>query len=363
MIIVYLLFIFLCIRFCVTLFNFLSQPFLPQSPKHYDDLVSILIPARNEENNILDLLKSLENLNYRNFEVIIADDGSTDKTFEIIEDFILNKPSFSVFKIDVLPEGWLGKNNACFQLAKKANGAYLLYLDADETVLPEILDSAVHRMKMNRLHLLSLFCDQEMKTLGERMVVPLMHYLLLSLLPLRLVYLSRNPSFAAASGQFMMFDAENYKREQWHKQVKNYVVEDVAILKLMKTEKFRTETLLANRFVSCRMYTGYQESLNGFSKNLLAGFSYNLGAMTFYFMLIYFGFIALLFFPTWFSIFALLLVAGIRIMISIISNQNIVYNLILHPLQMTSFVVVAIMSVKKYLLKNIVWKGRNIQPG
>ncbi len=363
MILIYLLLIFLCLRFCITLFNFLSQPFLPPSPKLYDDLVSILIPARNEENNILELLKSINNSTYKNLEIIIADDGSTDETFSIVSNYILDKPNFTIFKIETLPDGWLGKNHACFQLAKRAQGFYFLFLDADEIIVSSVIDSGIHRIKTNKLHLLSLFCDQKMDSLGERLVVPLMHYLLLSLLPLRLVYLSKNPSFSAASGQFMMFEAEHYKKEQWHEQLKNYVVEDVAIIKLMKTELFRTETLLANRFVKCRMYTGFNDALNGFSKNLLAGFNYNLGALTFYFILIYFGFIALLFFPIWFSIFALTLIIGIRIMISIISHQNIIYNLILHPLQMTSFVIVAILSVKKYIQKNIVWKGRKIQPG
>jgi hypothetical protein len=116
-------------------------------------------------------------------------------------------PRFKVIKGNALPAHWLGKNYACHQLAQQATGEYYLFLDADEQVQKGLINSAVHRMKLRDLSLLSLFTNQTMLSVGEEMVVPLMHYILLNLLPLRLVYLVKSAAVAAASGQFMLFDA------------------------------------------------------------------------------------------------------------------------------------------------------------
>jgi chlorobactene glucosyltransferase len=105
----------------------------------------------------------------------------------------------------------MGKNWACHQLAAQAEGQYLLFVDADVQIGPEFIQSALHEVKTKNLALLSVFNDQLMYTLGEKLVVPLMHYILLTLLPLRLVYRTKDPRIAAASGQCMVFEAATYR--------------------------------------------------------------------------------------------------------------------------------------------------------
>ncbi|HZX58046.1 MAG TPA: glycosyltransferase family A protein, partial [Mucilaginibacter sp.] len=122
---------FLVLRFTVTLFNFISNPKLTRVNRAYDDLVSILIPARNEEENIIRLLESIRRQDYKNYEVLVYDDGSTDRTYVLCSAFAAKHPGFGVIKGGELPEGWLGKNYACAQLAAAAKGSYLLFLDAD----------------------------------------------------------------------------------------------------------------------------------------------------------------------------------------------------------------------------------------
>src|SRR6476661_1421497 len=220
MILIFVIFFFLILRFTVTLFNYISNPKLPRAGRKYADKVSILIPARNEEQSLELLLQSILDQHYSNYEVIVLDDNSSDKTYQIAEAFANSDARFKVLRGQELPSDWLGKNFACHQLAAAASGAYLLFLDADECVQDGLIDNAIHRMKLNRLNLLSLFTNQVMKTPGERLVVPLMHFLLLNLLPLRLVRLSKNAAFSAASGQFMLFDRQTYEEYQWHEQVK-----------------------------------------------------------------------------------------------------------------------------------------------
>jgi len=156
---IFIIFLFIILRFTVTLFNFISNPKLHRVAKQYNDPVSILIPARDEEHNILNLLRSIQQQDYTNYEVIILDDSSSDHTFKVCSDFAANNPRFKVIRGEELPHDWLGKNYACHQLAKHANGDFLLFLDADEKIKDGLINSAVHRMYLRKLGLLSLFCQ------------------------------------------------------------------------------------------------------------------------------------------------------------------------------------------------------------
>jgi glycosyltransferase involved in cell wall biosynthesis len=361
MLIFYIVFFFLIIRFTVTLFNFISNPKLPSSPLSHADFVSILVPVRDEEENILQLLTSIREQDYNNIEVLILDDHSSDNTFTICENFCAGLSGFRVLKGAKLPKGWLGKNFACHQLAQEAKGKYYLFLDADEIIKDGLIQNAVHRMKQGKLALLSLFTNQIMVTVGERLVVPLMHFLLLNLLPLRLVRLAKNPKLAAASGQFMLFDAALYQAHHWHAQVKDRVVEDIEIMKLVKSYQYTVESLLANGFVSCRMYKTFQQAVDGFSKNLLAGFGYNIPGLICYLLLTIVGPIFILLYLNYSLLFfAVTLIILSRIMISLASGQNVLLNILLHPLQMLSLVWISVISIKKHLTKKTTWKGRTI---
>lgn len=357
----YVTFFFLIIRFTVTLFNFLSNPKLPRIFRHYQDKVSILIPARNEADDILTLLQSINDQDYQNYEVIVLDDNSTDNTFALCEDFAGEHQRFSVVKGKPLPADWLGKNYACHQLAELATGNYLMFLDADEKVYKGLLNSAIHRMHLRRLSLLSLFTNQEMQTTGERIAVPLMHYILLNLLPLRLVYLVRSATLSAASGQFMMFDASVYREYQWHELVKNKVVEDVEIMKLVKSSKLNGEALLANGMISCRMYKNYNEALNGFGKNFLAAFNYNIVGFLVYLLIIIGGPVLVIATgkPGLISM-AVTLILSARLMISLSAGQNAWRNFFWHPVQMLALLHIGITSIQQRLTKTTVWKGRKI---
>lgn len=362
MILIYFIFLFLILRFTVTLFNFISNPKLTNSPREYTDLVSILIPARDEEHNILNLLESIRNQDYQNYEVIILDDHSTDNTQELCARFCKSNKRFRVISGKALPKEWLGKNYACYQLAAESKGMFLMFLDADETIANGLINNTVHRIKFYRLDLLSLFTNQVMISWGERMIVPLMHFVLLNLLPLRLVKLSKNPAFSAASGQFMLFNAANYLENQWHEQVKGKVVEDIEIMKLVKGYGYKAEALLANGFIFCRMYKNFNEAFNGFSKNLLAGFNNSVLGLFLYVLLVILGPIAIAYILSLeLLLFALALIVLSRVMISLMSGQNVWLNIILHPLQLIFMVLISVTSVKKYFTKTIVWKGRTIK--
>ncbi|ASU32139.1 glycosyl transferase family 2 [Mucilaginibacter xinganensis] len=345
----------------MTLFNFISNPKLTRVNRRYTDLVSILIPTRNEAHNILTLLQSISVQDYKNYEVIIYDDGSSDDTFEICSAYAAGKSNFSVIKGDHLPLGWLGKNYACYQLAKKAKGKFFLFLDADVVISNHLINSSIHRMYINGLGLLSLFPNQLMQTAGEKATVPLLHFLLLNLLPIRLVFLTKNPSAATACGQFMLFDAAAYSNRQWHELAKDKVVEDAEIMRLVKTAGYRGEVLLANGMIRCRMYRSYSEAINGFSKNALAAFSYSVPGLLIYISVLIGGPMIVL---MTLNFNLILFMAGLillsRIMISFMAGQNALLNIILHPVQIINMAVIAFLSIQKQLTGKNEWKGRKV---
>ncbi|MES2275299.1 MAG: glycosyltransferase [Bacteroidota bacterium] len=355
------IFFFIILRFVVSLFNFLSDPKLRRIMKPYHDKVSILVPARNEEDNILTLLQSIHQQDYSNYEVIVLDDNSTDNTLALCEAFAAAHPKFNVIKGKALPPGWLGKNYACYQLAKKAGGAFLLFLDADEQIADGLINSALHRMYLKNLGLLSLFTNQEMRTPGEHAVVPLMHYVLLNLLPLQLVYLLRNRRVAAASGQFMLFDATGYQQHQWHREAKQSVVEDLEIMRQVKEAGFNAETLLANKLITCRAYKNYPDAINGFSRDMLAAFNYNVLSLLIYLVILLGG--PLIIIAT-LNINLIVFMCGLiilsRIMISLSAGQSAWKNVLLHPVQMLSLMLIAFLSIQRHLTRTTVWKGRRV---
>ena len=349
------------LRFTVTVFNFISNPKLTRVNKHYRDAVSILIPARNEEENIVLLLESIRQQDYEDYEVIIYDDDSSDRTYAVCSSFAAIDERFRVIKGGGLPPEWVGKNHACHELAKKANGSYFLFLDADDRVGHGLINSAVHRMKLYNLSLLSLFANQDMPTFGEKATVPLLHYLLLNLLPMRLVFLTKIPLIATACGQFMLFDANTYRRYSWHNRVKDKIVEDAELMRQVKAQGCRGEVLLANRMLNCRMYRHYAQAINGFGKYALAAFNDSVAGLLVYILLMIGGpMIVLMTLNPNLVFFMAGLIALSRVMISLASGQRVLFNLLLHPVQMFNLTLIAFLSIQKYLTRTVTWKGRPV---
>ena len=101
--------------------------------------ISVLVPARNEEGNIKDCLDSLLSQEYPDFQVIVLDDNSTDRTWEILSELAKNNNKLSIIKGKPLPPGWFGKHWACHQLAENAEGDLILFTDADQIQKPYCL--------------------------------------------------------------------------------------------------------------------------------------------------------------------------------------------------------------------------------
>ncbi|AXJ01193.1 chlorobactene glucosyltransferase [Cyclonatronum proteinivorum] len=250
--------------------------------------VAICIPARNEEKVIRACLDLALSQNYRNTQVYVLDDRSTDRTPQILEEFQARYPdTLTIVRGKQRPEGWLGKPYACHQLSEVAREDILIFVDADTWMQPEVVSRVVGAFNRNNIDFITIWPEQRLYTFWEKVVVPLVYYALLGLLPV--AYTERKPRwmpayfhekyrslFAAACGQFMAFRAETYRQIDGHEAVKNHIVEDVMLAREVIDHGFRMRMLHGRDAFFCRMYTSERGMFEGFRKNFLAGFDYNI---------------------------------------------------------------------------------------
>ena len=359
--IAYTILVFTVIQLLVALSNLCFETNLPRTDYVPGDLVSVLIPARNEEKNIGSLLDDLINQECRNIEVIVFNDQSEDRTAEIVTEYTIRDKRIRLVNSDGLPEGWLGKNFACHSLSEKARGKYLLFLDADVRIRNNLIGRTVSFAVRHDLGLISIFPKQIIITSGERMTVPVMNYILVSLLPLVLVRKLRFPSLSAANGQFMFFDGERYRAMRPHEIVKNDKVEDISIARMYKENRINTACLLGDNSITCRMYTRFSDAVKGFSKNIIAFFGNSFILAILFWMVTTFGFLFVIFsFPSVIIFSYIIIYILIRIIISAASRQSIFFNLFfIVPLQVSMglFIYRAFINKK---FRSFQWKGRNI---
>jgi len=177
---------FLLLNLGITLWNTWGVPRLGQSPSPGRwPFVSILVPARNEAENIEACVRSLLCQDYPSFEVIVLDDQSTDETPRILARFKQQYLQLRVLQGSPLPPEWLGKHWACHQLAGQARGELLLFTDADTYHQPHALRQAVAVLEAMQADLISLLPHQEARTWGERLIIPFIAFGLYAFLPLR----------------------------------------------------------------------------------------------------------------------------------------------------------------------------------
>jgi chlorobactene glucosyltransferase len=353
---------FLAIRTFVSLVNYFSSLHLPDQKPSTFPKVSILIPARNEEAVIGKLLEGLQLLEYPDFEVLICNDHSSDNTEEILNWFTGEDERIHWFLGEKLSEGWGGKNFACHQLAQKATGEYFLFLDADVELAPDAVTKAVAYFHTKNLSLLSVFPQQRMNSLAEWLTVPVMNWILQSLLPMILVRKTSFPSISAANGQFMMFDAKNYRANQWHSKVRSETVEDILLARMIKSEGLKMAVLLGNYDVFCRMYTRFDDAVTGFSRNIHEYFGGKRLVMVAFWFMVCFGPFIVFYSPGWIFIFLFAaLVMVNRILVALAGRQNLLWSVLLHPFQMLSFTAIVFYNIYRRFRKDTEWKGRKIK--
>jgi chlorobactene glucosyltransferase len=243
--------------------------------------VSILVPARNEEANIEACIRSLIAQKYEPLEVLVLDDQSSDTTATIVQRMIDELPATQKTRLRLLsgtalPPGWIGKNFACHQLAQQAQSEYLLFTDADTLHTPEMVLAILDSMQKQQIQLLTGQPEQLLGSVGERLIVPLLNFKILTLLPVALIRRRPESSLASGNGQLLCFQRAAYEEMGGHMAVKGRILEDVLLARRMKAMGYRIDFIDALELVQCRMYHSWHEVWAGFSKNLFAFYNYSL---------------------------------------------------------------------------------------
>lgn len=353
--------VILFIQLMVALANLLWGR-LPSKCRHdKTPMISVLIPARNEVENIGNLLDDLRNQAYTNMEILVFDDESTDGTAAKVRTKTELDNRIRLISSDGLKSGWIGKNYGCHTLAQQATGGYYLFLDADVRIKGDGISNAVRYANRNNLGLLSVFPKQIMYSSGEWASVPVMNYILLTLLPLTLVKNSHFAALSAANGQFMLFNAPVYKTFSPHSVYRNNRVEDIAISRYLKRNMIRIASTVGDGTIRCRMYNSFAESVTGFSRNIAAYFGNSLLLAFIFWVIINLGWMLFLqksliqFLPM-----VLFILIATKIIVSIAGSQNLAKNLLYHLPQQFAFALFIFKAINSHANKSFVWKGRSI---
>lgn len=226
-------------------------------------LVSIIVPARNEEVSLTACLESLVAQTGTSFEILVVNDASTDRTAEIAHSF----PSVRVMDAPPLPPGWTGKNNAVTAGAKNAAGSWLLFTDADTVHFPGSLAKAVAEAQKHGAALLSYSPAQEVRGFWEKCLMPVIFAEMALTFRPKDVSNPASPA-AAANGQYLLITREAYDSVGGHAAIAGNILEDVALARAVKSSSRKIFFRYGGDAVRARMYRSFQQMREGWTKNL-----------------------------------------------------------------------------------------------
>ena len=233
--------------------------------------VSVLIPARDEAASIGAALEAALGTRGVEFEIVVLDDDSSDATADIVRAFARRDARVRLEHGEPLPRGWCGKQHACARLATLARHPVLLFVDADVRLGPEAVARAAAALERGGAALVSGFPRQIVVTPLERLLIPLVHFLLLAYLPIDAMRRTRMPGFGAGCGQFMMVRRDAYERLGGHAAIRASLHDGLLLPRAFRAAGFATELVDVTRFASCRMYTSAGDVWRGLRKNALEG--------------------------------------------------------------------------------------------
>jgi chlorobactene glucosyltransferase len=244
----------------------------PAEPPPDAQLVSLVIPARNEARNIRRCAESALASSYPRLEVIIVDDHSTDDTAAIAEELAASDSRLRVITPPALPDGWFGKQWACAAGADEARGELLGFMDADTWQSPDLVTRIVSAMRARGSDLLTVAGMQELGSFWERLIQPQIFAIMLQRFGgTELVNGSRSASQKIANGQCIWVRRDAYDALGGHAAVKHEVAEDVALAQRWFRAGRTVTLVLGLSQLSTRMYTSLRELIEGWGKNIYAG--------------------------------------------------------------------------------------------
>jgi Glycosyl transferase family 2 len=338
--------------------------------------VSVLIPARNEERVIGPSLASLLASRGVEIEIVVLDDASTDRTAEIVRSFAEKDARVRLRTSAPLPGGWNGKQHACYALAQAARSDVLCFLDADVRLAPEALASMNAFLLRSGSDLVSGFPRQETETPLECLLLPLIHFVLLSYLPLAGMRALPAPGFAAGCGQFLMVRRDAYRKSGGHSEIRATMHDGLLLPQLFRRHGLRTDIADLTYLATCRMYHNASEVWRGLAKNATEGMAAPARILPFTFVLFCGQVLPLLLAisvvitPASYShgarslILAALAASFIPRLLSVWKYRQSLFSALLHPLGVTVLLLIQWYALlRKIAGQQVTWKERAYRLG
>ena len=233
--------------------------------------ISILIPARNEEGGIEAAIRSALATENAEVEVVVLDDHSEDNTPAIVSRVALLDSRVRLENAPELPSGWCGKQHACHVLSQRARYGYLLFQDADVRLKKDCAPRLVAFMEASKAELVSGIPWQETGTWSEKMLIPLIHFMLLCFLPIKRMRLFSSPVLAAGCGQLFLAKKHSYEAMGGHTAIKQSLHDGITLPRAYRNNGMMTDLCDVTELAECRMYRGFGQVWFGLAKNATEG--------------------------------------------------------------------------------------------
>jgi glycosyltransferase involved in cell wall biosynthesis len=312
--------------------------------------VDVLIPMRDEEENVEGSLKSTLNSELLEASsVYVLDDGSTDQTGKLISEFKVNKLTGTQ-----LPAGWLGKVWACHNLSKAGSGKYLVFLDADVRLHPYAIASAITRMNKFGWDFISPYPRQIAGSFLEKLIQPLLQWSWLASVPLRLAEKFPNRSMTIANGQFFIVKRSAYEEAGGHAAIPGEVLDDLELARLLISKGFKGGVADGSAVASCRMYKTNSQLIDGYTKSLWKAFGGQFGTIVAIILLFFTGISPYLGIgaPATFIFLS-------RFLAAIKTRSNPAYAF-LHPISIVILLYLIVLSSVRKSRGTLIWRGRTV---
>lgn len=342
----------------------ISLPLWDRQPPQPDPKVGIIVPARNEEAAIEDALKKLLTLDYDNYQVVVVDDRSTDRTGEIMDNLAATSSGrLKVVHVKELPAGWLGKPHAMWNAARETNADWLLFTDADILFRPDTLRRAVAYAEAEHADHLVVLPQVIMHRFTEKMMIAFFQLLFVfGHRPWKVADPKTKDHMGV--GAFNMVRRSTYEAVGTFQRLRMEVVDDMKLGKVVKEGGFRQRVVFGDDMVRVRWAHGARGVIDNLTKNFFAVMSFQtwraLLACAGMAILNYLPFIGVLIAPGWARVPYAVALASMFFLYSGIWKQGDIHPwfFFLHPVSTTLFIYTMLRSTFVTLSQGgVIWRG------
>ncbi len=334
--------------------------------------ISILIPARNEEGGIVAAIESVLASTGITFELLVLDDASTDNTAMLVEQIAQRDGRLQLHSAPPLPPGWNGKQHACATLARLARYDRFCFLDADVRLHPQALATLLREFEARHCDLISGFPREETGTWLEKLLLPLIHFVLLCYLPIPFSRAwPRMPALAAGCGQLLLVGRRGYEASGGHAAIRETMHDGLLLPRQLRQHGFATDIVDLTALASCRMYHNATEVWNGLSKNATEGMAAPARIVPFTFLLFFGQVLPVLWLggallrhaPIAWPVVAVCASYIVRA-IAVWRFQQSIFGALLHPISVATLLALQWLALGRKLLgRQAVWKHRTYDVG